>query len=425
MTSILIKSYGCSASMNDGEIMAGLLKEAGHRLVKKVEAADVIIINTCIVKGRTESRMKNIISRLSDEFPKKKLIVAGCLPQVKIKLGVKPYGVVGPHNLLDIVGIVEGRNKKAIGKRKLVKAGLAKISRNPAVNILQILEGCSGGCTYCIVKQAKPILCSFPLKEILGEVKKGLVRGEHEVWLTSQDNASYMLDKGKRSHLPKLIGEICRIEGKFLVRVGMMNPDTIMPVLDELIAAFKSPKVFKFLHIPVQSGNDRILRLMGRKYDVSGFKRIIMRFRKEIPDIAIATDMIVGFPTETEEEFMDSMRLVEWLRPDALNISRFVARPNTAAEKMKEQVHGSLTKERSEEMARLFWEISEEKNKGWIGWKGMVYVDEKGKEDSFLTRNNCYKPIAIGSKKKILGKFLDVKIVSAVRFHLVGEIHKS
>jgi threonylcarbamoyladenosine tRNA methylthiotransferase CDKAL1 len=134
--------------------------------------------------------------------------------------------------------------------------------------------------------------------------------------------------------------------------------------------------------------------------------------------------MIVGFPSETKEEFEDSMRLLEWLKPDGVNISRFFPRPKTAADRMKGQVHGSITKIRSEKMAKLFGQIIDEKNKSWIGWNGEAYVDDKGKEDSFMARNSCYKPVEIRSEKDIRGMFLDVKIVSAGRFHLAGSIHK-
>lgn len=408
--------------MNDGEIMAGLLEKAGHKLVDKPESADVIIVNTCIVKGRTESRMRNIISKLSKEYPKKKLIVAGCMPQVGLKAPAKNVSKIGPHNIEEIVRLVDGRkrNLRATGKIAAVKAGLPKKPGNRNVNIVQILEGCSGACAYCIVKQAKPVLLSFPPQLIISDVREGLNKGAKEVWLTSQDNASYGREKKDRYRLPELLKEICKIEGSFFVRVGMMNPDTIMPVLEELIEAYKSPKVFKFLHIPVQSGNDRILKLMNRKYSVADFKKVITKFRKAIPDITISTDMIVGFPSETEEEFQDSMKLLRWLKPDVLNLSRFFPRPNTAAEKMKSQVHGNITKVRSEEMAALFAGIATERNRRWLGWQGEVYVEEKGKIGTFVGRNYAYKPVVIKSEENILGMQMIARIIETRKNYLVG-----
>ncbi len=424
MVSILIRSYGCSANMNDGEIMAGLLEKAGHRVVAKPEAADVIIVNTCIVKGRTESRMRNIISKFSKQFPKKKLIVAGCMPQAGLKTGVKGASLIGPHNILDIVRIAEGKAKTALGKKTAVKVALPKKLGNKAVNIIQILEGCSGCCAYCIVKQAKPVLCSFPEALILEEIMEGQKKRAQEIWLTSQDNASYNLEKQKKSGLPGLLKEIAGVDGKFLVRVGMMNPDTILPVLDELLQAYKSPKIFKFLHIPVQSGNDRILKLMNRKYTVAEFKKVITRFRRAIPELTISTDIILGFPTETDEEFRDSIKLIKWLKPDILNISRFFPRPKTTAASMSGQVHGNINKLRSEEVASLFASICTEKNKGWLGWKGEAYVDEKGKPGTFIARNHAYKPIVISSAKDILGEWVQVEIFETRKNYLLGRILK-
>jgi threonylcarbamoyladenosine tRNA methylthiotransferase CDKAL1 len=445
MANILIRSYGCSASMNDGEIMAGMLKKAGHRIVSKPDSADVIIVNTCIVKGRTESRMRNIIGKFADEFPKKRLIVAGCMPQAGLKIAAKTAAVIGPHNISDIADVVDSalgnRRKRAIGKKALVKVGLPKLSQNKAINIIQILEGCSGACAYCIVKQAKSVLCSFPEQSIVDEVRAGLKRGASEVWLTSQDNASYNREKtkaeaakgddtkrekmaGRISGLPDLMDEISKIESRFFVRVGMMNPDTIMPVIDGLVKAYKSPKVFRFLHMPVQAGNNRVLKLMNRKYTVEEFKKVIARFRKAIPDITISTDIIVGFPTETEEEFMDSMKLLEWLKPDVLNISRFFPRPNTAAAAMKGQIHGSITKERSEAMAELFHRLRDEENKKWLGWKGEIYVDEKGKNGDFVGRNYAYKAVVVSSDEDILGRFVAVEIISIGNGYLMGKLDK-
>jgi threonylcarbamoyladenosine tRNA methylthiotransferase CDKAL1 len=448
MARVLITSYGCSASMNDGEIMAGILKKAGHRLVSKPDAAEVIIVNTCIVKGRTESRMRNIIGRLASEFPKKKLIIAGCLPQAGLRVSAKTAAVIGPHNIAEIAEVVAfalgGRRKRAVGKTALVKVGLPKMPLNKAVNIIQILEGCSGYCAYCIVKQAKPLLCSFPGQAIIEEVKAGLKRGSREVWLTSQDNASYNAEKragrkdwksggsgdgtgrreGQREEecLAELLQEISKIDDRFFVRVGMMNPDTIMPMANGLVEAYKSPKVFRFLHIPVQAGNNRILKLMNRKYTVEDFKKLVTRFRRAIPDITISTDIIVGFPTETDDEFMDSMRLLALLRPDVLNLSRFFPRPGTAAAAMNGQVHGSITKERSERMAELFHGLRDEKNKKWIGWKGEIYVDEQGKGGSFVGRNYAYKAVVVRSEEHLLGRFVAVKIVSVGNGYLMGKL---
>ena len=422
MVKVYIQTYGCSANLNDAEIMAGLLEKSGFLIVTIPEIADIIIVNTCIVKSKTQTKMYKVIRDLAKKYPHKKLIIAGCLPQVKLELPVNNVSLIGPHNIKDIVKVVDssikGKNIELIDKDKQVKLMLPKISKNPVVNIVQILEGCNGNCSYCIVKQAKPVLFSFPEELILKEVKAGLKSNAKEVWITSQDNAAYGLENNKNSKLPELLKSIDKIQGKFLVRVGMMNPNNIIPVLDELINSYKSEKIFKFLHIPVQSGNDEILELMNRKYKVKDFKKIVNEFRKQIPEITISTDIICGFPSETEQQFTDSLSLIKEIKPDVLNISRFGARPGTLAEKMPKQVHGSTTKERSTKLTNLFNKIALEKNRSWIGWKGTILFDEIGKNNTLIGRNFAYKPVVVKADNNLLGKFVNVEIKEASPYDL-------
>jgi threonylcarbamoyladenosine tRNA methylthiotransferase CDKAL1 len=196
--------------------------------------------------------------------------------------------------------------------------------------------------------------------------------------------------------------------------VGMMNPNHVLNMLDELIEAFKGDRIFKFIHIPVQAGNDEVLKRMNRRYSADDFRRIVKEFRKKIPKMTISTDIICGFPGETDEQFNDSVELIREIKPDVLNISRFWPRPGTAAEKMEGQLHGNITKERSTLLQKVHEEVSFEKNRKWIGWKGKVLIDEKGKPgtNTFIGRNYCYKPVVVkpGRKKINLGDFIEVKI---------------
>ncbi|MFO8015904.1 MAG: radical SAM protein, partial [Candidatus Woesearchaeota archaeon] len=182
----------------------------------------------------------------------------------------------------------------------------------------------------------------------------------------------------------------------FFVRVGMMNPDYVLKILDELIEAMKEDKIFRFIHIPVQSGNNKVLKSMNRRYTAEDFRRIIRRFREEIPDMTVSTDIICGFPGETEEQFNDSVELIKEIRPDVLNISRFWPRPGTPAESM-EQFPTRITKERSQKLTKAFHDIAREKNRAWIGWKGKVLIDEKGKAGTgtMIGRNYAYKPVVV------------------------------
>jgi threonylcarbamoyladenosine tRNA methylthiotransferase CDKAL1 len=208
-----------------------------------------------------------------------------------------------------------------------------------------------------------------------------------------------------------------------MIRVGMANPNHVIEFLDQLIIAYKHPKVFKFLHVPVQSGNDEILKSMHRRYTVKEFKEIISRFRKEIPEITIATDIICGFPGETKEQFMDSVNLMSEIKPDVMNISRFWPRPGTDAAEMKKQLTGGETKERSTHIRSIFEWLSLEKNKKWLKWEGEIIIDEKGNKpenkDTFFGRNYCYKPVAVEGNFRF-GDKLKVKIASSGIYHLSG-----
>ena len=203
-----------------------------------------------------------------------------------------------------------------------------------------------------------------------------------------------------------------KIKGEYKVRLGMANPDNIKRIKDDLIQVFKHPKIFKFLHIPIQSGNDRILRLMKRSYAIKDYESIIDDFKKQIPDISISTDIIVGFASETEKEFVDSINLLKRTRPDVVNLSRFWLRKNTPAEKLK-HVHGNISKIRSEKMQRILQEISLDNNKRWIGKECNVLIDDIGKNNTLIGRNDSYKQVILRNCKHDIGEFVKVKIREA------------
>lgn len=425
MTNIYIENYGCSANKSNAEIMAGLLERAGCIVLtdsSSVKDADIIIINTCIVKGPTEIKVIKRIKELVKEG--KKLIVSGCMPEAEYELvkEIAPDAIlVGPQHVKEIVkaaDIIINKKKKKdfIGEQHEIKLCLPKKRYNKIIDIVQIAEGCDSHCSYCITRFAKGKLFSYPAEKIIEEVNAAVREGCKEIWLTSQDNASY------EHGLPDLLQDISNLKGKFFVRVGMMNPDNVLKILPELVEAFKNEKVFKFIHIPVQSGNDEILRLMNRDYKADDFKKLIAEFRKEIPKITVSTDIICGFPTETEEQFNDSIKLINDIKPDIINISRFWPRPGTMAEKMKQ--HPSwLTKERSRKLTEVFNKIALEKNRAWLGWKGKVLIDEKGKPgtNTWLGRNYCYKPVVVKAAKNMgLGNIVDVEVKGATGYDLRG-----
>ncbi len=418
---VLIKTFGCSANLSNSEVMAGLLEGAGHKLVGSVADADIVIINTCVVKGPTENKVvKEIRSVLKSN---KQLVVAGCMPKAEYALVKKiaPYAsLIGPKHADRIIEAVNAR-REFVGEGAGFRPDLPKKRKNRVIGITQLSTGCTGNCSYCIVKLAKGELFSFPPDSIVNDVECSVKDNCKEIWLTSQDNAAYGVDSG--TSLPELLYKIFEVKGSFKMRIGMMDPDNVSPIIKRLIRAYKNEKVFKFLHLPVQSGSDEVLQRMNRKYSVGEFKKIVKEFQKQIPKITVSTDIIVGFPGETEQQFEESLKLVKEIKPDVLNISRFWPRPGTAAASMQPQIQGNTTKERSKKLTAEFEKIALSNNKKWVGWKGPVLVDEKGRGDSWVGRNFAYKPVVIHSKRNLLGKEIIVEVSGATNHALMTRNH--
>jgi MiaB-like tRNA modifying enzyme len=425
---VFIKSFGCSSNLADGEALAGCLAEAGYELVELPSEADLIIYNTCAVKGPTENRMIEILKRVPCS---KKLVVAGCLPLInfeRLSRETRFEGVVGPAAGKEIVEIVKRvlSGEKVVALKGALEAkpslSLPRKPINHMVSIIPVNYGCLGSCAYCCVVFARGHLRSYSIDEIVDKVRKDLALGVREFWITSQDVACYGRDLGV--NLAELLRAICNVEGNFKIRVGMMTPNTTMDILDELVDAFKDEKIFKFLHLPVQSGDDKVLQRMRRFYSAEDFKKIVNDFRESIPEITVATDVICGFPGESEEAFKRTLQLMEDVRPDIVNVSKFFARPKTDASKMeKDFVSPEEIKRRSNLAANLARKIAFERNQRWIGWKGEILVDEAGKiSGSWVGRNFAYKPVAIKDGADILGKTLNVRVVEAFSTHLGGVV---
>jgi threonylcarbamoyladenosine tRNA methylthiotransferase CDKAL1 len=220
--------------------------------------------------------------------------------------------------------------------------------------------------------------------------------------------------------LPELINRLCDIDGRFMVRVGMTTPNSTLPIFDDLVEAFKGEKVYKFLHVPVQSGSDAVLHRMRRKYTVAEFRELITHFREEIPGIGIATDIICGFPGETEEQFGESLSLVEWLRPDMLNRSRFWPRPGTEAAGMVDQFPSRITKDRSRVLDELWWSVNAELNRAWVGWEGEVLLDKLGHSGFKEGRTSTYKAVVLKTRRR-LGDRVRVRVTEVAKGYLIGE----
>jgi MiaB-like tRNA modifying enzyme len=425
---IFIKSFGCSTNLADGEVLAGCLAEAGYKLIDSVAEADVIIYNTCAVKGPTENHILEILKRAPAN---KKLIVAGCLPLInfeRLRKEVRFDGIVGPAAGDKIVEVVKSvlDGDRIIALKEAVNAkpslNLPRLRLNPVISIIPVNYGCLGKCAYCCVTFARGHLRSYAIQEIVERLKKDLATEVREFWVTSQDTACYGRDRD--TNLAELLNVLCDVEGDFRIRVGMMTPNMALDILDDLIQAFKNEKIFKFIHLPVQSGDDQTLERMRRFYSVEGFKRMTNSLRTSFPELTLATDVICGFPGESEEAFERTLQLIKEVKPDIVNVSKFFPRPKTAAAGMQESfVPFQEIKRRSSLAAKLASEVSFERNQRWVGWTGEIFVDEVGKiSSSWVGRNFAYKPVTIRDSTDLLGKTLRVKVVKSFPTFLKGEV---
>jgi MiaB-like tRNA modifying enzyme len=420
---VFVEVFGCSSNLADSEMISGIIQNAGFLLVDKPNNADVNIVLTCTVKTPTERKVIKRLNQLSNLD--KPLIVAGCMPKAQSTLvaNITPKAsMIGPNSMHEIIEVLEaalrGVRVEMVNDNLVDKTCLPRVRANPVVHIAPISSGCSGECSYCIVRKARGRLHSFPLVNIIEDSETALQEGCREIWLTAEDTAAY---NWKGNRLPQLLGSLSTLNGEFFIRVGMMTPNEALFILDGLIEAYSSRKVFKFLHLPVQSGNNEILRRMNRRYTIEDFLDVVETFRNTFPRLTLSTDIICGFPGETKNQFEDSLKLVERVEPEILNISRFWPRPGTKAARLEGQIHGRTTKERSRRLTKLFKRISLGRSKRWTGWKGSALIDERGKYGGVVGRNYSYKPIVLNSDIP-LGEFIDVEVTEAHGGYLIGQI---
>ena len=420
MAKIWVEAYGCSASFADSEMISGLIVNGGHTLAESSEDSDLNMIVTCSVKDATANKM---IHRIK-ESNQKPLIVAGCMPKAEtdtIQKFAKNASLMGPNSLgktLEVINsTLKGRKHVSLEDTDVAKIGLPKVRLNSTVGIIEIASGCLSECTFCQTKISKGDLVSYRTGDIVRQVKTEIAEGCKEVWLTSTDNGCYGFDID--TDLPTLVDTVAEIPDDFKIRVGMMNPMYMPRIRDGLLKTFENDKVYNFLHVPVQSGSDEVLHAMKRGHTSETYSDMVSKIREKFDNFTISTDIIVGFPTETEDDFEKTVELIKDTRPDIVNLSRYSARPGTDAADMK-QLDVSEVKRRSKKIFELTKEISLENNKKWVNWEGDVLFDEKA-DEGIRGRNYAYKPIFVEGPVSI-GQKARVQITRATYHCIMGKI---
>jgi threonylcarbamoyladenosine tRNA methylthiotransferase CDKAL1 len=416
---VYVETYGCSQNQGEGAGIARDLSSRGHELTRAPEGADVGVLVTCGVIGPTEARMVRRWQALTDRIPR--VVVTGCLVPLRTEL------LRGPaRDQTTFVPIREQHHLPALLDSWSVEASVPRSPLTPVPDSalrsvseeVVIAQGCTSGCTYCFSRLARGRLTSVPIPEVVGRVQDAIARGIREVRLTGLDTAAWGEDLGGPERLPELLRSVGEVPGEFRVRVGMMSPQSLDPRQDDYFEALARGPAYHFLHLPLQSGSDRILDAMRRGYDTRLFRQQVDAARRRLPDLHLATDVIVGFPGESDEDFRATGELLEAVEPETVNVTRFSARPGTPAARMT-PLPPRVAKRRSRELAALRLRISRSRLERWIGTRTRGRVLEHGPAGSSVARLDNYLPVVL-DRQPPLGTEVDLRVDGARSTYLLG-----
>ena len=404
-----VESYGCTMNRGEGRGLAEDMASLGFEPAASAEEADVVVLNTCTVVEATEKHMLSRISKLRASG--KEVVVTGCMAKAqpgRVEIRLPDAPIIPPEDY--------GSFKQRILDRYGVQGCATSVDFGSEA-ILPIAQGCLGNCSYCITKLARGDLRSYPEDNLVAKFDSFLNCDSKEILVTAQDTAAYGRDTG--GSLPSLLKSMLSREGEFRLRIGMADPESVWRVREDLTPLMDDERLYRFVHIPVQSGSDAILRAMRRKYTVERFFELVDDLRADVPGISIATDVICGFPGETDEDHGRSVDLVKRLRADTVNITRFSARPGTDAARM-EQVHGRISSARSAELTEVKNATELDVNTGLVGRSFLALATEKGK-DGTIMRTGYYRPVVVRSDVP-LGTFAEVEVTEARSTYLIGTL---
>jgi len=418
MTKIYIHTFGCQMNEYDSERMeAAVLEDSGFTLVRNEEDADVIIVNTCSVRKHAEERAMSYVGR---HVKDKKVIIAGCMAQ-SLKKDLKRqfqniHAIVGTFRFDEIADIIK---KGGIYTEEDHNAYSVNIKRAGKVRgFVAIMQGCDNFCSYCIVPYVRGREKSRAFAEIREEIEMLAKNGTKEITLLGQNVNSYN-DKGM--NFPALLKELAKIDGIMRLRFMTSHPKDLSDELIDTMASDK--KLCKHFHLPVQSGSDKILKAMNRKYTTANYTEKINKIRRKIPGCAITTDILIGFPDETDADFQDTVRLLENIRFDDAYVFKYSQRPGTAAAKMNDDVSEENKKKRVNYILDLQKKISEDINNKLTGSEAEVLVySVRSGEARAITDTN--KRVYIKGVEDLTGQTLMVKIVEARAGALTGGVIK-
>lgn len=426
---LAVISQGCAANFGEGEKIARLFEneyDVSFGLPDRDSAEPaVFVLNVCTVKGN--STALKLLREAKAIAPAASILITGCAPK-DLQDEV--------NNLFDDVKFtsLEALDKQRKTVISSITTSPAVLRESPLVGIVNIEEGCLDACAYCSTRLVKGRLRSFPARDIISQVQQLVTDGCVEIQLTGQDCGCYGFDfaetytsKIPARNLAELVQQILvHVPGDYRIRLGMGNPRHIKNYLEPLMECFQDDRVYKFIHLPVQSGSERVLQAMNRKHTVRDYMILAEEFNKRFSHFTLSTDLIVGFPGETDQDFKDTLQVLQETRPTVCNITRFVCRPGTPASHLPNIVPDAIKHQRSADLAAAFQIIAAENNSRWIGLQERVTIEKSGyRQGTIIARNDAYRPVAItessftGQSLKP-GSRLRVNITSAEPFALIG-----
>ena len=429
-----VETYGCQQNEADSEQIRGILEQCGYGFTDAAEGADLVVINTCAIREHAAQRVFGNVGALvhtKRRHPGQKIFVCGCMmgqPEISARMKnsyAHVDGIFSPHHLWQLpehLYRVLIRHKKAWAvedSNGAIAEGLPVVRTNALKAWVSVMYGCNNFCSYCIGPYVRGRERSRLPADILAECRDLIAAGYREITLLGQNVNSYGKDLGLGVDFADLLAQIADLPGDFLLRFMTSHPRDASHKLFDTMAS--RPKIARQFHLPFQSGNDRILKEMNRHYDRAQYLELIDYGRKLMPDIVFTSDVIVGFPGETEEEFEDTVSLIERVRFDALFTFIYSPRPGTPAAKMPDPTPKEEKNRRFDRLLAVQNAISEEKHRAYVGKTVRVLVD--GRDGDRLTaRTGGGRLVRFEGGDGLIGKFIDVTVTDATTWSLVGAV---
>ena len=434
MKKYLITTFGCQLNENDSEKLAGITEKLGYEKTENLQEADLVIFNTCCVRENAEERLFGKLGELKKQREEKGTIIAigGCMMQEpamleKIKQSYNYTDIVfGTHTLHKF----EEDLKKVIEERKKVRDVIdidgeviedLPIKRNDKFKAsVTIMYGCNNFCAYCIVPYVRGRERSRKPEKILEEVQELSKEGYKEITLLGQNVNSYDGENGYK--FANLLNDVCKIEG--IERITFISPHTKDFTDDVIEAISNNPKIARVVHLPLQAGNSKVLKEMNRKYTKEQYLELVEKMKKRIPDVVFSTDIIVGFPGETDEEFEDTLDVVKKVNYEQVYMFIYSRREGTVADRMENQIPEEIKHKRFDKLKDLYDGRVSENNEKYIGTKQKILVDGYSKNDktTLTGRTDTNKVVNFEGKEELIGKMIDIKITEEHKWYLKGEI---